>query len=128
MALFQSLKDLLGKVGKAAAPAAPANFRGTGGELPKDAAPYERWAAIPDAEVREALANGLHVFVQSSNVEWVQYRAAERGFTVHFLTSPNDYTYQNVPPEIVVAFFRAGSKGKFVNATFVKTKWPFIKT
>jgi len=52
--------------------------------------------------------------VESSNLAAVGYHAGRKWFDIAFKTG-DVWRYQNVPPEVVLAFLAAPSKGTFFN-------------
>lgn len=68
----------------------------------------------------------------SNKVHGYGYDATTRRLAVEFKTHKDTppavtYEYINVPVEKFAELEAAESKGKFVNAEFVNTKWPFDK-
>ena len=69
---------------------------------------------------------------QSSKVYGYGYVPETKTLSVQFkgfdgTPRGNAYHYPNVTPEMFAELEAAESKGKHINAVFVKTKWPFEK-
>lgn len=72
---------------------------------------------VLDTEENRFLAMGERVYVDSSNVEWIQYLAAFEGTPEHLYVGYKDgsaYMYGEITPEMAIAFLNAPSKGRWV--------------
>lgn len=72
---------------------------------------------ILDTEENRFLALGERVYVDSSNVAWIQYLAAFEGTPEHLYVGYKDgstYMYSEITPEMAIAFLNAPSKGSWV--------------
>jgi hypothetical protein len=72
---------------------------------------------ILDTEENRFLAMGERIYVNSSNVAWIQYLAAFEGTPEHLYVGYLDgsaYGYSEITPEMAIAFLNAPSKGKWV--------------
>ena len=64
--------------------------------------------------------------VASSDVSAVGYDETTQILVVDFIKT-GEYSYLQVKPEVFQAFMAAESKGRFVNAVFKQSNWPYVK-
>jgi hypothetical protein len=105
-----------------------------GHKPPEGSDPLQSWEGVPDAHAREFLTEGLILFVQSSNIESIQYLSGIGDLRVKFHEgrSPSPTTgsgmlavYHGVTPEMAEELLRASSKGQWVYYNLSSTGWDF---